>query len=123
MTGSQGMRAKNRLLPDNMRYLTQEYGVEFALVYKYGNVKNGGGGSYWLYSGVENRVSVPVNKDSMLIYHTHPEGYYATPSVDDYNLMKALKASGSTQRVSTIVPVNKNFIVKFNTKTYQKILE
>ncbi len=123
LPGAKGIRVEKRLTTENMRYLTQEYGVEFALVYQYGNGKNGGGGSYWLYSGIENQVRVPVNKDSMLIYHTHPEGYYPTPSVEDYNLMQALKASGSTQRISTIVPVNKSFIVKFDAKTYQKVME
>ena len=57
---------------DEMTFLTQEYGVEFAQVYKYGKGPNGGGGQYYLYSGTVNKVRVPIANDIMLINHTYP---------------------------------------------------
>ena len=57
-----------------MEFLTNEYGVEFAQVYQLGPRKNGGGGKYYIYSGNSNSVLVPVNKNTMLINHTHPGG-------------------------------------------------
>lgn len=72
LPGEAGIRVPRRLTPEEMSFLTKEYGVEFGLVYKLGPGKNGGGGQYWLYSGMENRVKVPIVKDVMLIYHTPP---------------------------------------------------
>jgi len=60
--------------------------VEFSLVYRLGPGKNGAGGQYWLYSGVENKVFVPIADD--------PKGSIGA-SGGDRNVMKELKRVGS----------------------------
>ncbi|WP_309808635.1 hypothetical protein [Paenibacillus hunanensis] len=106
LPGAKGMKIPKRLSPEEMEFLTQEYGVEFAQVYRAGSGKNGGGGYYELYSGVHNRVNIPLGEDVRLISHTHPCGT-ARPSPDDQLLMQLLEQSGSPQRKSQIVPVGK----------------
>lgn len=95
-----------------MTFLTQEYGVEFAQVYKYGNGVNGGGGQYYLYSGTVNKVTVPIGNDIMLINHTHPCGT-AYPSSEDKILLGRYMQLGSPQRSSEIIPIGKGNI-RFN---------
>lgn len=112
LPGSTGIRIPRRLTTDEMTFLTQEYGVEFAQVYKYGKGANGGGGYYYLYSGTVNEVRVPVAKDIMLINHTHPNGT-AYPSGKDKYLLNQYQQLGSAQRVSEIIPIGKNN-VRFN---------
>lgn len=68
LPGSDGIKILRRLTTDEMTFLTKEYGVEFAQVYKYG------GGQYYLYSGSSNRVQVQIVKDIMFINHMHPNG-------------------------------------------------
>lgn len=107
LPGSIGMEIPNRLTPKEMDQLTQDYGVEFAQVYLIGPGKNGEGGYYKLFSGVHNRVNVPLGKNIILISHTHPRGT-ARPSPDDLILMELLEQAGSPQRTSQIVPVGKD---------------
>ncbi|WP_134687499.1 hypothetical protein [Brevibacillus migulae] len=95
-----------------MRQLTDEYGVEFALVYVRGNNKNGSGGTYKLFSGTSNRVSVPITKDSMLIYHTHPAGSPFS-SAGDRRVLELLEQAGSPQRISQIVPSGRTDVIRF----------
>lgn len=64
------MTVPRRITVEEMSYLTEQYGVEFSLIYKLGPGKNGAGGQYWLYSGIENRVFVPIEPDTIAIYHT-----------------------------------------------------
>ncbi len=123
LPGYEGINVKRRLKADEMRFLTREYGVEFALIYEYGKGTNGRGGTYWLYSGIENKVKFPLSKNKMLIYHTHPAGYLYTPSKDDYKLMKTLFDIGSKQKKSTIIPVEENFLIEFNKVTWQKVFK
>ncbi|WP_458120143.1 pre-toxin TG domain-containing protein [Paenibacillus sp. Z6-24] len=106
LPGTKGMRIPNRLSVEDMDFLTKEYGVEFAQIYRAGTGRNGRGGYYELYSGVHNRVNVPLGKDVRLISHTHPRGT-ARPSPDDLILMQLLENAGSPQRTSQIVPVGK----------------
>ena len=114
LPGKNGIDVKKRLTQDQMEYLTQKYGVEFAQVYIYGKGKNGGGGKYRLYSGDEKSVVVPLRKDIMLISHTHPRG---TPyaSAKDLRLMSYLKLLGSPQNTSFVYPVGEP-AVKFDQK-------
>ena len=97
-----------------MEFLTTEYGVEFAQVYRLGPGKNGGGGEYFIYSGTPNSVLVPVNKNTILINHTHPNGT-AYPSKQDKELLALYRRFGSPQRTSHIIPVGKEKI-KFTSK-------
>jgi hypothetical protein len=91
--------------------LTAKHNVEFAVTYKYGPGRNGGGGQYSLYSGTRSSVQVPVTADEMLIYHSHPGGTpYASSA--DMRLLDLLKSVGSPQRSSQIVPVGKP-VVRF----------
>ena len=113
LPGETGIKIPRRLSPDEMSFLTKEYGVEFSLVYRRGTGKSGGGGQYWLYSGVENRVKVPIAKDAMLIYHTHPKGSEGA-SLGDRLVMKRLEAIGSPQRSSQIIPIGKDGTARFN---------
>lgn len=112
LPGSNGIEISRRLTTEEMTFLTQEYGVEFAQVYKYGNGINGGGGQYYLYSGTVDSVNVPIGDDIMLINHTHPGGT-AYPSNQDKILLKRYQQIGSPQCSSEIIPVGKNTI-RFN---------
>lgn len=40
------------------------------MVYKPGPGPKDNGGQYFLYSGVSDRVEVPVQADTILVYHT-----------------------------------------------------
>lgn len=123
LPGLKGIQVKGRLTPKQMKFLTQEYGVEFALTYKYGLGPNGGGGTYWLYSGIQNKVHIPLDSETMLIYHTHPAGYLPTPSKTDQKLMDFMISTGSPQHVSTIIPETKDYMVNFTSSTFWKIFE
>lgn len=114
LPGKSGYQIKNRLTDRQMEFLTEEYGVEFAQVYQHGPGKNGGGGKYYLYSGTETSVEVPVNANTMLISHTHPGGT-ASPSRQDMKLMAMYAHFGSPQRTSAIIPRGKAS-VKFTSK-------
>lgn len=114
LPGSTGYQIKNRLTDGQMEFLTNEYGVEFAQVYQFGSGRNGGGGKYYIYSGTINSVTVPVNKYTMLINHTHPGGT-AFPSRKDLKLMEMYAQFGSPQRTSAIIPIGKATI-KFTSK-------
>ena len=112
LPGSTGISMSRRLTTEEMTFLTQEYGVEFAQVYKYGDGINGGGGYYKLYSGTADSVQVPIANDIMLINHTHPGGT-AYPSNADKLLMRRYQQFGSLQRSSEIIPIGKSN-VRFN---------
>jgi hypothetical protein len=102
LPGSAGIAVPGRLSNEMMAALSKEHSVEFALVYRAGPGKNGGGGSYWLYSGRTAGVRVPVGPDVRVINHTHPGGtpYASTP---DGRMLAALQQSGSPQRSSEVV--------------------
>lgn len=112
LPGSTGIKTPRRLTTEEMTFLTQEYGVEFAQVYKYGNGINGGGGQYYLYSGTVSSVKVPIGNDIMLINHTHPGGT-AYPSSADKALLGRYQQFGSPQISSEIIPIGKGNI-RFN---------
>ena len=57
LPGFNGIQIKKRLTNDQMSFLTNEYGIEFAQVYERGSGKNGRGGIYKIYSGTVNSVS------------------------------------------------------------------
>ena len=109
LPGSSGIRIPKRLNPDQMMFLTEKYGVEFAQVYVLGSGSNGRGGQYYLYSGTRNSVVVPVRSNTILISHTHPGGT-AYPSKKDRQLMALLESAGSPQRTSSIIPKGKGAI-------------
>jgi RHS repeat-associated protein len=104
LPGAAGVRIAGRLSPAQMVGLTERHGVEFSLVYRLGLRRAGGGGTYWLYSGTRNSVSVPIGRDVRWIYHTHPEGS-SFASRADRGVLELLEAAGSPQRSSQIVPV------------------
>ena len=114
LPGSKGIQVPKRLSDREMIFLTEEYGVEFAQVYKYGPGKNGRGGKYYVYSGTINSVIVPLGKDIMLINHTHPGGT-ASPSPEDLELLISYSLTGSPQKTSAIIPIGKSTI-KFTSK-------
>ncbi len=111
LPGSAGVSISARPTPVELENLTQKHGVEFAVTYKYGPGPNGAGGQYYLYSGTNGAVEVPLAADQMLIYHTHPGGP-PFASRADMDLLDFLKAIGSPQRSSQIVPVGKP-VVRF----------
>jgi hypothetical protein len=113
LPGSQGVAVgARRLSTGQMLSLTQEWQVEFSLVYRTGSGRSGGGGTYWLYSGSKNQVMVPVGKDVRWIYHTHPGG---TPyaSIPDKNVLLRLQETGSPQRSSQVLPLGGSGPVRF----------
>lgn len=112
LPSSIGIKVSRRLTTEEMTFLTQEYGVEFAQIYKYGNGINGRGGQYYLYSCTINSVRVPIAKDIMLINHTHPDGT-AYPSSKDKILLGKYQQLGSPQQSSEIIPIRKENI-RFN---------
>jgi hypothetical protein len=48
-------------------------------------------------------VSVPINKNVRWIYHTHPAT--SNPSFEDFDILNKLRAAGSDQESSIIVPL------------------
>ncbi|WP_432830593.1 ricin-type beta-trefoil lectin domain protein [Dactylosporangium sp. CA-092794] len=102
LPGPKGAQVPGRLSPNEMAALSTEHGVEFALVYRAGSGKAGGGGTYWLYSGGARGVMVPVGQNSRVIYHTHPGGTRKA-SEADMNMLKDSRANGSPQMSSQIV--------------------
>ena len=86
---------KSRLSDTELRSLSRQFDREFALVYRMGSGKNGGGGNYWLYSGSKYRVPIGhLDSKTILIAHTHPFGAFLRPSKLDYVLIKNLNISG-----------------------------
>ena len=118
LPGQKGISIKKRLSQNQIEFLTKKYNVEFAQIYIFGKGKNGRGGTYYLYSGTENSVIIPLRKDVMLINHSHPKGTeYA--STGDMKVMSILKKLGSPQNTSEIYPVGKKK-VKFDRKHRRK---
>ena len=115
LPGASGVPIAGRPTAAQLEALTVKHDVEFAVTYKLGPGKGGGGGQYFLFSGEKAAVDIPLRSDSMLIYHTHPGG---TPwaSSADMNVMRYLETLGSPQRSSQIVPVGKD-VVRFNKDT------
>jgi len=118
LPGSKGIEVKKRLSQEQMEYLTHKYGVEFAQIYILGKGKNGGGGKYYLFSGNDHSVQIPLSGNTILISHTHPKGTsYA--SKEDMIVLSMLKRKGSPQNTSTIYPVGKPAI-KYDKKRRKK---
>ena len=118
LPGLTGIKLQKRLTDEQMTFLTNEYGVEFAQVYELGAGKNGRGGQYRLYSGIVNRVEIPVTSKTILINHTHPGGTQH-PSKADLKLLALIMQVGSPQRTSAIIPVGKSSI-KYTLKGVKK---
>lgn len=77
LPGEDGFQIPRRLTADEMVYLTEEYGVEFAQVYHLGPGKNGGGGVYILYSGDVGSVSIkPSLRSDAIIYKSYTSRRY-----------------------------------------------
>lgn len=114
LPGKNGIAVKKRLSDEQMAYLTNEYGIEFAQVYELGPGKKGSGGVYKIYSGDTNSVLIPINSRTILINHTHPGGT-AYPSSEDLDVLDYIKQAGSPQRTSSIIPLGKSSI-KFKSK-------
>ena len=112
LPGKAGIAIPRRLSVEEMIYLTQEYGIEFAQVYQRGTGLNGRGGRYFIYSGDVRSVNVPVNKDIIIINHTHPSGT-AYPSSKDKKLLLLLEQKGSPQRTSEIIPIGNTKTIRF----------
>lgn len=115
---SKGIEIQKRLTQGQMEYLTKKHGVEFAQIYVMGEGKNGRGGKYYLFSGDENSVFIPLSSKTILINHTHPRGTTAA-SDKDKKLLRALNALGSPQNTSTIYPIGKK-PVKFGRERRRK---
>ncbi|QSQ26146.1 hypothetical protein JY651_14960 [Pyxidicoccus parkwayensis] len=131
LPGRQGIKIKYRPTPDEMERLSTKFGedgTEFAVTYVWGPGKNGGGGQYYLHSGTNDQVAIPVAKNRMFIYHTHPGTRHLPgnpePSGPDKDFMDFLanpKLVGSPQRTSTIVPVNQGGILRrFGGRQYEE---
>lgn len=90
-----------------------KHDVEFAVTYKLGPNEGGGSGQYFLHSGNKGSVSMPLEGDRMVIYHTHPGGT-AYASQADMDMLKLFQQVGSPQKSSQIVPVGKD-VVRFGT--------
>ncbi|SCC25172.1 hypothetical protein [Gilliamella intestini] len=110
--GATGIPIPNRPTPLELELLSEKHGVEFAVTYKYGKGIHGRGGQYYLHSGERAKVTIPLEKDRMLVYHTHPQGTaYASPQ--DMQIMLLLEKLGSPQRSSQIIPSGKA-VIRFN---------
>jgi hypothetical protein len=106
LPGATGVKISSRPTISELENLTAKHGVEFATIYKLGPNANGGGGQYILYSGTKKSVSIPIDKDTILVNHTHPGGA-AFASEGDIKVLNALKKVGSPQRSSEIIPLGK----------------
>jgi hypothetical protein len=114
LPGSKGVELLRRPTTSELELLSAKNNVEFAVMYKLGSGKNGSGGQYYLYSGNINTVKIPLQKDMMFIYHTHPGGKEFA-SISDQRILEYLEKIGSPQRSSQIVPLDKP-VFKFNVK-------
>ncbi|VYU71770.1 hypothetical protein [Metakosakonia massiliensis] len=112
LPGRDGIALPRRPTAQELELLSEKHGVEFAVTYKYGPGPNGAGGQYFLHSGERIKVGFSLEKDRMLIYHTHPGGT-AYASSADMKIMLRLKNIGSPQRSSKIVPSGKD-VVRFD---------
>jgi len=112
LPGFEGVPLTRRPSLEELENLTAQHGVEFAVTYKFGPGANGGGGQYFLHSGTVGEVAFPLERDRMLIYHTHPGG---TPyaSQGDMDIMGRLRSIGSPQRSSQVVPAGSGRAVRF----------
>lgn len=115
LPGFSGIAISRRPTVTELENLTVKHGVEFAVIYKLGPGPKGTGGQYFLYSGIHNRVEVPVDGNSILVYHTHPRGS-VSPSEQDKRLLALFEAAGSPMRSSQIVPVARDGLVTTFTK-------
>ncbi|PWG15419.1 hypothetical protein DF268_01010 [Streptomyces sp. V2] len=115
LPGKAGIPISRRPTVTELENLTVKHGVEFAVVYKLGPGPKGAGGQYSLYSGVGNRVEIPITPDRILIYHTHPRGT-RSPSDSDQRILALFEQVGSPMRSSRIVPVGHNGLVTTFTK-------
>ncbi|MEX3101895.1 MULTISPECIES: hypothetical protein [unclassified Streptomyces] len=115
LPGKAGIQISRRPTVTELENLTVKHGVEFAVVYKLGPGPKGAGGQYSLYSGVGNRVEIPITSDRILIYHTHPRGT-RSPSDSDQRILALFEQVGSPMRSSRIVPVGHNGLVTTFTK-------
>ncbi len=119
LPGERGIIVPRRLTVDEMAALQREFGREFALVYRTGAGRNGGGGTYWLYSGATNSVKTDVGSNIRLIYHTHPkEGEYG-PSPEDVDFINHLRNKGSPQNVSRVIE-HDGSVIRFGTPRIKK---
>ncbi len=111
LPGTPGIAIPRRPTPKELELLSEKHRVEFAVTYKYGPGKNGGGGQYYLHSGVEDAVGFPLEADRMFIYHTHPgigfDSSNAFRSRPDMEILMTLRLYGSPQRSSQVVPTDK----------------
>jgi hypothetical protein len=113
LPGTRGAVISGRPTVAQLESLTVKHEVEFAVTYKLGPNQGGGGGQYFLHSGTKGTVSIPLEADRMVIYHTHPSGT-AFASQADMDMLKLFQQVGSPQRSSQIVPVGKD-VVRFGT--------
>ena len=104
LPGPAGVPISGRPTNQQLENLTAKHNVEFGVTYRLGPGKNGGGGQYYLHSGSRTRIPLPQEQDRMLISHTHPSGT-ATSSPQDRDYLDGLRALGSKQRSSTIIPI------------------
>ncbi|MFF2821307.1 RHS repeat-associated core domain-containing protein, partial [Kitasatospora cineracea] len=110
LPGRSGVELPGRPTVAELERLTVKHGVEFAVIYKLGPGPKGAGGTYSLYSGVDNKVAIPVGADKILVYHTHPNGA-TSPSPADRAVLQAYIDSGSPMRSSKIIPVGGDELV------------
>jgi RHS repeat-associated protein len=103
LPGATGVPISGRPTVQELQNLTSKHGVEFAVTYKYGPGPNGGGGQYFLHSGTDRNVRIPLEADRMFIYHTHPRGT-ASGSRADREVLGRLGLIGSPQRTSYVLP-------------------
>ncbi len=92
-----------------MAALQQAEGTKFAQVYITGPGRNGGGSTYYLIKGTEDRVFIPIRSDVRFINHTHPDVLNGATaplraSGADRNVLELLRDVGSPQRTSQVVP-------------------
>lgn len=117
LPGAAGFPIVGRPSIIDMENLTAKHGVEFAVTYKLGPGRNGGGGQYFLHSGEAGSVNFPKEADRMLINHTHPgingAGGARYASEADMQVLEYLKGIGSPQRSSMIIPVERDVVVRF----------
>jgi hypothetical protein len=88
--------------------LTSRFKIEFAIMFTIG-------GFYYIYTGNQNSVNLPIAQTEILLKHTHPRGT-PHPSQDDIDWLLTAQAWGSPQVQSVILPIGKNRIT-FRTTT------
>ena len=97
---------------DLIRQLTVRFKIEFAVMFTI--IEN----NFFLFSGTLNYIELPIDKNELLLKHSHPLGT-PYPSIYDITWLRMAQSVGSPQIQSLILPIGKDKVAfNINTPTF-----